>query len=168
MTRTNRLCAAALVSFTVILGGAGEAAGSARAGIPSNPCTLKLAPQLKALRLSPVCSHRKPATGTFGRSSTGTWGARPHVLGVGFFAFSSRAKQRLFEKSLVTIGTRVTSVGSDAVEAVTPLGVAFAGIIDGIGVNLSVNEPSASSTTKRKDAKTVLRLVRALTKQVRR
>jgi hypothetical protein len=164
MTRRTRE-AATLLAAALTLGLAGAAWGST-AKIPSNPCKLKIAAQVKALRLSKACAHRKPAPGPLGKVSSGTWGKQPHVLGIGFFAFSSRSKQNEFKQSFFTIGTNVKHVGSNAVESITPAGVAYAGIVKGIGINLSVNEATASSAVKAKDAKTVLKLVKALTAQL--
>ena len=98
--------------------------------------------------------------------SSGTWGSQPHVLGIGFFAFSSRAKKQEFIRSFPTLGGTTKRVGTNQVETITDTGVAYAGVVDGIGINLSVNEATASSAVKAKDAKTVLKLVKAVTSQL--
>ena len=98
--------------------------------------------------------------------SSGIWARQPHVLGIGFFAFASKAKERQFEQSFPTIGGTTKRVGANQVESITSEGVAYAGVVKGIGINLSVNEATASSAVKAKDAKTVLKLVKAVTSQL--
>jgi hypothetical protein len=160
------LCGLALCAgLAILLGTVGGAAASpAKTAIPVNACKLKLAKQLKALRLTASCRAVKPGASPFGKVSSGTWGTQPHVLGIGFFAFSNGAKLKLFKRSFFTIGSTVPVSGG--VESVGPLGVAYAGIVDGIGINLSVNEQAASTAVKNADAKKVLALVKAVAAQL--
>ncbi len=164
MSRQTR-CAIALLAATLTVASGGAASGSS-VKIPSNPCKLKISSQVKALRLSKSCSYKKPATGPLGKVSSGIWGRQPHVLGIGFFAFASKSKEQQFKQAFRTIGANTKRVGQNAVESITPDGVAYAGIVKGIGINLSVNEATATSAVKAKDAKTVLSLVKALTSQL--
>jgi hypothetical protein len=164
--RRNGHVIATLLAVAAVIASAGTASASSTAGrIPSNPCRLKISRQLHALRLAKRCTHTKPVS-ALGKVTLGTWGAQPHVLGIGFFAFADNSKREQFRKSFLTIGKKVKHIGSGAAESITPDGVAFAAIVKGIGINLSVNEASASSATKAKDAKTVLALVKAITHQL--
>ena len=153
------LAAAALVATVGV-----ASASPGKAAIPVNACKLKLAKQLKALRLTASCTAVKPGASPFGKVSSATWGKRPHVLGIGFFAFAGAAKLKLFKRSFFTIGNTVPVSGG--VESVGSLGVAYAGIVHGIGINLSVNEPTASTAVKNADAKKVLALVQAVAAQL--
>ncbi|MGB0097204.1 MAG: hypothetical protein WBP81_32265 [Solirubrobacteraceae bacterium] len=98
--------------------------------------------------------------------SSAVWGTQPHVLGIGFFAFANKAKRNLFLNSYFESGSTLKRVGPNQAEGIGPSGVAFAGIVNGIGINLSVNEATARSAVKKKDAKTVLALIKALKSQI--
>ncbi len=156
---------AAVLAAAALAGAAGVASASpAKTAIPVNACKLKIAKQLKALRLTASCAAVKPGASPFGKVSSARWGKQPHVLGIGFFAFANGSKLQLFKRSFYTIGSTVPVW--DGVESVGSLGVAYAGVVHGIGINLSVNEPTASTAVKNADAKKVLALVKAVAAQL--
>jgi hypothetical protein len=84
---------------------------------------------------------------------------------MGIYTFSSTALKNEFKSAFITLGT-VQSIGPNAVESTDSLGVSAAALINGVGINLSVDEPTTSAAVKTKDAKTVVMLIKALEKQV--
>jgi hypothetical protein len=138
--RTALISLPVLVAVSVAAPAMGSLS-SRSSGVPSNLCTLKLAPQLKKLHVKGGCQASK--TGKIGTMTIAGahWGSPTYSIAITLY---SGLPESRFKGQFGSLGTKV-SLGSFAREASGPAGVTVSAWVSGVGLAIAFNHPASTA-----------------------